>query len=206
MEMYERPVRVMAAVPVAGMPQPLFVETLFRVCRHVRKWCDMDVRLFRGYSCEMARNMAVEEFLKTDADYLWMVDDDTALADDTLERLVEAGADIVSAICFRKLDGVEDRVAEVFRSRGDGEVENYTESQLPEGVFEVEIAGGGCILIRREVIGRCAEVSDGGRVFVYQHDPLISEDFWFCNLAHALGYRIMAHSGAKVGHIGTTVY
>lgn len=195
---------IMAAVPCGDTVSPRCVETLFRVAAHSRKWCRLDVRFFRGYSCAMARNRAAAEFLGSVADYLWFVDSDIVLPEDSLRRLVNMGAEVASGVYFRKETGAE-RKAEAYRTEG-GRTVTYTEGEIPDGAFEASAVGFGCVLVSRAAMERCVEAADGGRPFVYSHDPLISEDLWFCNIATQLGCRVMVDGGLRLGHEGSWIF
>jgi len=203
--MEKRDLKVMAAVVCSGFPEPLCMETLFGVAMRCREWCALDVRFVTGYSCEMARNEAARMFLESDAGYLWFVDADMAIPGDTLERLLGMDASMASGVCFRKMPG-DDKLSAVCRVDEEGETVFYRESEIPEGVFEADGVGAACLLIRRDVVEACVEAAPGGRPFVYCHEPVISEDLWFCNIAKSLGFRIMIDGGARVGHIGKVVY
>ncbi len=203
MEVYG--LKVMVAVPCCGAPEPLTMETLFRVARRCRRWCDLELVMPRGYSCDMARNEAVRRFMESDAQWLWFVDSDIALPEDALERLLKAGCDVVSGVYFRKIPG-ETRVAEVCRLDGE-ETVFYREDELPSGLFDAAGVGAGCLLIRRSVIERALGATGGARLFVYQHEPeLISEDLWFCNIMRQLGCSITVDGDLRLGHIGTVIY
>lgn len=193
---------IMTAVPCGNTVSPRCMEALFRVAARVRKWCRLDVRFFQGYSCDMARNKAASAFLEGGADYLWFVDSDMILAEDSLVRLVNMGAEIASGVYFRKEAG--ERKAEVCRLEGDRTV-FYTETELPAGVFEAAGVGFGCVLISRSAMECCMDASNG-RPFMYNHDPVISEDLWFCNIARRLGYRVMVDGGLRLGHEGSWIF
>lgn len=193
--------KVMVIVPTAARPEVLTVETLFGVARRVRRWCELDVRIVAGYSCEMARNEGVRLFLESDAQWLWMVDSDMALPDWSLEQLLGAGEPVVSGVYFRKLPG--ERIAEVCRLEEDATV-FFREDEIPDHLFEAAGVGCGCVLLRRDAV---EAASACGRMFVYQIEPeLISEDLWMCNLLRGLGYRIMVDPAVRCGHIGRVVY
>lgn len=195
---------VMVAVPCGQAVSPRCAESLFGVAAASRNWARLDVRYIGGYSCAMARNIAVAEFLESGADYLWFVDSDIVLPGDSLMRLVNAGGDIVSGVYFRKIPG-NDRIAEVCRLEDEKTV-FYRESELPEEVFEASGVGFGCVLLSRETVRRCAGAAERGEPFVYNREPLISEDLWFCNLARGLGYRVMVDGGLRVGHEGNWIF
>lgn len=203
MESGDYGIKVMVAVPCCGMLQPLCVETLFRVARRCRRWCALEVVFIRGYSCDMARNEAVRRFMASDNQWLWMIDDDIALTDDALERLLGACDDIVSGVYFRK--GDIPRTAEVCRMDEEKTV-FYHEEEIPFTLFQAAGVGAGCLLIRRSVIERTLASIEGDRLFVYNHDPVISEDLWFCNIVNQLGYRITVDGGLRLGHVGTAIY
>lgn len=201
---YKTMKKVFVAIPCNGFLMPLCVQSLFRVASYSRKDCVLDVRFISGYGCEMARNEATRQFIRSDAEYLWFVDSDIVLADQSLERLLAMDADVASGVYFRKTDD-GDRVAEVCFAHEDKTV-FYRQSTLPYGVFETDAVGAGCLLIKRHVMERCAGVSEGGRVFVYSHDPVISEDIWFCNLVKNLGFNIMVDGDLRLGHVGSVIF
>lgn len=106
---------------------------------------------------EYARNVAVREFLKTDADRLWFVDDDmipyprtlgllTAEADIAVGAYIRAGAKPDGTISLDVLlfqDAVNDDGDETFRS---------VKFEPREDFFAIKSGGTGCMLIRRRVL------------------------------------------------------
>lgn len=197
-------IKIFVAIPSSGLLEAPCAESWFRVAARCGRWAELDFRFISGYSCELARNEAVRQFLMTDARYLWFVDSDIVMAEDAPELLLSAQQEIVTGIYFRKEDS-DDPCAEVCRLEEEKTV-FFRRSELPDTIFPVAGCGAGCIMIRREVIEKCRQSVPDGRLFVYSFDPLISEDLWFCNLAGSLGYRIWAHGALRLGHLGRKTF
>lgn len=87
----------------------------------------------------------------------------------------------------------------------------------PDEPFEVDVAGTGFMMIRREVIVKLAEIhgtyegQNGRRVpAIYMtpiHDGILeSEDYFFCRIAREAGFKIIGDPSIKLGHWGLTRY
>jgi 2-polyprenyl-3-methyl-5-hydroxy-6-metoxy-1,4-benzoquinol methylase len=147
----------------------------------------------------IARNEIIANFLKTDFNYLLFIDSDMIWEPDSLElayNLIQHPmADIVTGIYFtkgaphlpviKKLD-LDAGCYNIFVEWGN----------TP---FEVDGAGMGFMLISRKVLEAMKQPMctwDGG----------FSEDLNFCLKAKKdFGFKIWAHPGIKLGHIGNKV-
>lgn len=107
---------------------------------------------------EYARNVAVGEFLQTDGDRLWFVDDDMIPFPGRSELLLQGEADIVAGGYIRAGAKKDQTIGLDLLLFQDSQKENgdatYTSLPFrPEQEFlEVAAAGTGCMLIRRRVL------------------------------------------------------
>ncbi|MEX0595563.1 MAG: hypothetical protein WD512_03605, partial [Candidatus Paceibacterota bacterium] len=52
------------------------------------------------FPLDNARNVGVKEFLKTDYEYIWWIDDDVVPPKHALHKLVSSGKDIIGGVAF----------------------------------------------------------------------------------------------------------
>ena len=158
-----------------------------------------------GSSIVMGRNTVVEQFLGTEAEWLFMVDSDMTFEPDSLVRLL-AAADpklrpVVGGLCFGMRNG--EVFPTIFAER-DGEM--YVVKTWPENtVTKVSATGAAFLLVHRSVFVKMAErfakpcpwFADE----VLPSGELRGEDVTFCVRAESLGFPIFVHTGVKVGHV-----
>jgi hypothetical protein len=109
---------------------------------------------------DKARNAIVMEALRNNFDYLFFVDDDNPIPEDTLERFLDDDKDIVAApILSRNPDGKGNYPLCAFYSRevkiGKQKVNLYdsVEKFKDKGpLHRVDAVGTGCLLIKRKVL------------------------------------------------------
>lgn len=160
-----------------------------------------------GANLSTARNLVVERFLESSSTHLWFVDSDMTFAPDTVDRLLEADAPIVSALCFGQRyhqKGGLSFFTVMFRREPDGfvRVEDYP----PDEVIAVDAVGAGCILIHRDVF-EDPNVRDPGLLPWYAEiadtEIVYGEDVTFCLRARKAGWPVKVHTGVQAGHIKT---
>jgi GT2 family glycosyltransferase len=74
-----------------------------------------------------------------------------------------------------------------------------------EGVTEVDVAGGGCLLIRAEVLEALDPPWFEPDVSLHR-DFGQSSDWNFCLRAREVGFRILLDPGVECGHVGSKVH
>jgi len=153
---------------------------------------------FYGYRIDQVRNL-IANWAK-DYDYLFSVDSDIVLPNDTLEKLLRADKDIVSGLYVQRND---DNVLEIFTNTKDRRIK-YEEIKDKE-LYEVEGVGFGCVLIKSDVIRNISYPH-----FLYKHaldhNNTYSEDVYFCDKARELNYKIFVDTTILCDHIGTKEY
>lgn len=162
----------------------------------------------------MARTWNGEEFLRSEADYIFLVDTDMAWPAQSLIRLIrtakETKAKIVSGFTFVQRGGViyphaMGLVGDVYRPM----------ATLPsmEEPFEVDAVGGACLLVHREVYEKVRTMTEGTTAYYWQEEvfnpatgKLRGEDVVFCDRAKAAGFSILYDPRAVFMHLDKMAY
>lgn len=166
-----------------------------------------------------SRNNLTAEFLESDCSDLLFLDCDLIFRPDQIARLMHWDEDIVAGFYARKR---ADKLMWVANRFPDTE-EMQADSR---GLVQVRYAGTGFMRVRRNVFDRMlAEYGsqieykpDSGprdkewdfwKVGIYRGDGFpryLSEDWYFCQLANDLGYKVMMDTGIMAKHIGSITY
>lgn len=138
-----------------------------------------------------ARNIIVDQFLKSEATHLWMIDDDTIPPNDALKNLLALDIPIATAITPTIQGG--EIIYNIYKER-EGKLEPYSHNHpLPEtDRMIVAAVGSSCILIKREVFESMGEAPWYADIWTAGGE-YCSEDIMFCNTAKANHYTIIAH-------------
>lgn len=180
----QKRIKVMIAIPNTGW-------TITGLETQLTRWImerNYDVnQLFKNISPVAAnRNLIAKDFLKTDCDFLLMIDTDTMPSINPLD-LIKHDKDIVSGVTPT---WKETRYAwAVCWKDKDGSYKQYpTESR--KGLQRVEAVGASCLLIKRKVLEQVPQP------FVDKWDEdgtmILGEDFYFCEKAKEKGFEIWA--------------
>lgn len=148
-----------------------------------------------------ARNEIVKAFLGTDTSHLWLVDTDVRFEPWQLERLLETGVPIVSALYMGQHE--DETVFPVAFVRHDAELRR---PESLEGLAEVAAVGMGCCLIRRDVLEAFEPVRPGWPFAegFWDGEP-VGEDTLFCLRAAENGFRSAVLASCRVGHVKSRV-
>lgn len=179
-----------------------------------------------GVHVPSARCDIVREFLKGNAEWLWMVDTDATFGDDILERLIRSAdrreRPIVGALAFGVRPAKDAKGDHIFNDVGASPLElfptiymwddkgTYCVSRYPKDtVMKVNATGAHCLLIHRTVLADERWVTDGHPLpwfrTAVRNGEEVSEDQFFCIKAQALGFPIHVDTGAKTGHVKTFI-
>lgn len=151
-----------------------------------------------------ARNEMTATFLKTDWSHMMWIDADMEFEPEGIAALWNKNHDIGVGVYSMK--------------RADKPLSAWREGKLvrleecPNGPFEVDYAGTGFMMIRRNVIETLAakaesyEGPNGRAPALYMtpvhNDGFESEDYYFCRKAREAGFKVMADPSIKLGHWG----
>lgn len=166
--------------------------------------------LFRGNESlvHRARMGMTKTFLDSDYDNMMWIDADMDFKPDDVEKIFALNADISVGVYRMKHEG------SLFAAWVDGEL--VTDLDKFDGPVEVDYAGTGFMLIKREVLEDLSakvpkyenEVKDIPALYQTPiHDGiLLSEDYFFCKLARDNGYKIIMDPSVRPGHWGLSRY
>ena len=209
------------ATPRCGPPSWRYLDSLVDWHRyHAAKHPEVGVRrlyLARYMPIDIARNLLVLEFLKTDAEYLWFLDQDAVFLPQTLDRLMSRKMPIVSALEMMRLPTACWPMA----LKGPPDVDGQYRIQSPEvyewiaqnldamtndpqmmpdtpqdSLLETGFTGCHCLLIRRDVLEEMEQPWFKG------YDPG-GEDQYFCLKAAGMGVATYVDLSVLVGHTTT---
>ena len=140
------------------------------------------------------RNTIVQKFLATDCDYLMMIDDDIVPPANIL-NLADFNVDIITPLMFVKQKGM---LIPLFLTRNKDGIYDAADYLNKVGLQEVDATGTGCIIIKREVLENIKHPFEN----VYDEDGIktLGNDFYFCQRAKKLGYKIWVHLDYVASH------
>lgn len=149
------------------------------------------------------RNLIIDEAIAAKCTHIFFVDDDMALAPDTLTRLLEHDKDIVSGLYLNR--SYPHRPV-IFDYDWNDSYKVHRVHYLKEnekGLIEVEACGFGCVLIKIDVFNqlekpyvRLGELRSDRR----------NEDTGFCHRVRKLGIKIFCDLDIVAGHIGVSTF
>ncbi len=147
-----------------------------------------------GYNTAENRNYIVAQAIQNNCTHLLLTDDDMIYPADSLDRLLAHKKDIVGAVYnVRNLEG-----------DGQKEVIEYLDGKS-DGLFECKALGGGLLLIDLKIISKMKSP-----LFWYKLHSTgmieMSNDWWFCEKAREVGFKVFCDPTLSVKHIGDREY
>jgi len=148
------------------------------------------------------RNMVVKRFLKTNCDFLLMIDDDVVPLHNPCE-LVRANMDIIGSPALIASPG-DLMVWTAYVKHIDGVGYMAVDLNAMDDMFDmlqVDIVGTGCILIKRKVL----EVLKAPFHCEFDEDGVIAygTDFAFCRKATSAGFKVYTTTHRRCEHYKT---
>ena len=179
-------IKVFCGIPTRGRVHVLLLPFLLGLQKETRYQVIVGIGLSK-YSVDEARNIVVEKFLATDADYLLFLDDDNPPTKNPLD-LIELDKDIIA--CPVPVMRGEGRFT---KTKIEWNVLQDDDKEWPKqsGLQDVDLVGLGCTLIARRVLEQ---------VKTFQKTSRHSEDFNFCREAREKGFKVFAHFGYPAHH------
>lgn len=174
-----------------AIPNDGWIRTALR--RHLSVW-EKDpryiVRVFDEAEClfplDNARNTIRNEFLETDFDLIWWIDNDIVPPIYAMDRLVKADKDIIGAVCFsmKAENGQYFPYPVTLRYNEEKRYQVY----YGQGIDWVDAIGGACVMVKRHVYEQIERPYE----FVYHRDGTLALtcDFRVWQKAQDLGYKI----------------
>ena len=161
-------------------------------------------------------------------EYVFWIDDDVVIPPDALPKLMSHNAPIVSGLYFmRKMPHLPVAYYEVKDPNNKGKF--WSLDSFPENaLIEIDAAGQGCVLIKREVYDSIPKPyyawrdaytdSDGNYNLTEEgvkvvedrdrpsEDKSMGEDLYFFTKCRLHGYKILLDTGVLCGHVGQHIF
>lgn len=187
--------KVLIAVPCMDQVPAQFAQCLATLGK-----VDKTIVAFQiGSLVYTSRNDLVQIAIKQGCDYIFWLDSDMMFPPDVLVRMFEdlKHGDIVSGLYFRRVAPFTPVIYDKLDIDETGC--HYTEpKEIPDGIFEVEGCGFGCVLMPTDIM--LDVIEKYGSPFT----PIngIGEDLSFCWRARQLGFKIVCDPDIPLGHVG----
>lgn len=186
------------AIPSKGITDPAFAVSLKLLALPLEKEDKYEVLQVSGADVAVARNVLAK---KAKGDYVFFLDDDVLVPQDTLMKLMSHNVDIVSGLYFSRQ---EPYFPQIYYKNKKNKDRYDAVFDIPEGLIQIDACGGGCLLIKKEVFEKLKKP-------YFQYIPKgedtlrKGEDLYFCEKAKKAGFKIYCDTSVKCGHIGTKV-
>lgn len=167
-----------------------------------------------------ARNAIVETALKFGMDYLLFLDDDQVInwqethestPYDFLKKLLAHKKDIVGALYYHRTGEYKPVLMKEFET---GKYRFLTDAEITGGLQEVDVQGGGCMLIDMKIFNKIkppyfvpeqqADIDSTcpscGNTFIVT-TPNIGTDIQICQAARRNGFKVWCDTSIVIGHL-----
>jgi hypothetical protein len=161
-----------------------------------------DYDIYLAYPCEKPiesnRNKIVQDFLKTDCEWLVQIDDDCVPPLNYLD-LILYNKDIITGVCYAyRQDSI---VPLILRKQSKSGLWENKECNPAEGLIEVDSIGTGAIIIHRRVFTPELQKHPFESVWNEDGTRKKGQDLHFCEKAKEAGFEIWCHLQYRVAHI-----
>lgn len=154
-----------------------------------------ELQFFYGYQIDQVRNLIAE--WGKHYDYVFCVDSDIVLPQDSLIKMLAANKDMISGVYVQRK---EEKIVELYDHHGRNIPLDEIEGK---GVFRVGACGFGCVLVNSNIF-RSISYPHFEYHSAINHSNTLSEDVDFCRKAEAHGFEIWADETITCDHIGQT--
>lgn len=158
-----------------------------------------ELQFFYGYQVDQIRNLIAD--WGKNYDYVFNIDSDIILPNDTLVKMIRADKDIISGLYIQRKP--DQHILEVYQDNGRGGVENIPYWAIEgRGVIPIASCGFGSVLVKGDVYRKMEYPH-----FLYQsainHSDTLSEDVYFCLKARRMGFTVWADTSIQCEHVGS---
>ena len=187
--------RILLAVPTFEHIQNEVFQAIYDLdkCGH-----DVDFKYITGHDCAKARNNIADLAIGGGYDYVLMIDSDTIVPKDALKNLLDPADDIVLGCCPRKNTKTKEAPLCPITCLDLKESLTYDKLQGTERI-ELSVGGFACALIRTEVFYDL--IYPYFKYDIRSDGSILSEDYYFCQMAISSGFRVWADPRVKCGHL-----
>ncbi|MBR2653961.1 MAG: hypothetical protein IKD59_05330 [Lachnospiraceae bacterium] len=188
--------KIMICVPCMDQVPAQFAQSLATL----NKVEECSIAFQMGSLIYNARNYLATMAIKNEIDYVLWLDSDMTFPPDLLQRLYEDRdkGDIITGIYYRRVAPYRPVLFDHLVITDDGGCEWTNLDEYPEGLFEIEGCGFGCVFMPTNIF------MDVANKFGNMFSPIggVGEDLSFCWRARQCGYNIVADSSIQCGHVG----
>lgn len=158
-----------------------------------------------GWTFRQARSMSIAEnwnvlgatFLATDADWLFLTNDDHVYPPDTLRRLLAHDKDVVTGLYLTRQAPFRPVLFDDVTAAGGLVPRRFMSSD--RGLKAVAACGDGCLLLRRSVL---ETIPAPWWALANYHSDACDHDNAFCAKVRAAGFDIWCDFDMSIGHLG----
>jgi hypothetical protein len=167
--------KVMIRVPTSARVSGAMTQWLIWAAREQPEW-DISLSYTASFGMAAGRNAMTRELLKSDCSHLWMLDADTVPPNSF--HLMDH-AESYPILCGPYVGCREGKTYWMVYNEMDGKYTPIPRKKWPaERIFRAAAAGGGCMLIKRDVFEKLGP--DPWEYIPNEDGTLGSEDFAFC--------------------------
>lgn len=158
-----------------------------------------------GYTIAEGRNYCTIQALKNGCSHILFVDDDMTFPEDTIERLLSHGKEIVGVYSYSRALPLSPTVAFLDDEGNYLPQDKIAFIKKPENLFKCYSIGMGVALIDTKIFDVIEkpwfswEVHESGKI-------LVGEDAWLCKQARSKGIDIYCDPTLPIGHLGEYSY
>lgn len=149
------------------------------------------------------QNQAARNFLKTECEWFWLVNDDQMYGVDLLARLLLHNKDVVTPLCLEK---TPPHFPLIYDAPGkDGLHARRVLRRGERGLQRIYSCGGGGMLVHRRVFEKLEDPWWDQRMIRNPdgHMQLMSEDLPFCEKVNDSGFEVWCDFDMAAVHLGT---
>lgn len=187
--------RILLAVPTFEHIQNEVFQAIYDLdkCGH-----DVDFKYITGHDCAKARNNIADLAIGGGYDYVLMIDSDTIVPKDALKNLLDPADDIVLGCCPRKNTKTKEFPLSPITCLDIKQSLTVDDLQGTDRI-ELNVGGFACALIRTEVFYDL--MYPYFKYDIRSDGSILSEDYYFCQMAIASGFRVWVDPRVKCGHL-----
>ena len=196
--------KVVLGYPYAGTVTGAFARCLWELVQYesARGELDLQIAPVEGPYIHMNRNALCRKALACGADWLMQIDVDMEFPPDVLRRFIAHDKDIVAGLYHRFVDS--NNVSSLLFQRHPVTGKFISVGHTGDGLIEVDGAGTGLMMIRRQVLENLREHYRGASPWFFfeslDDETELTDDLSFCNRARISGFQIWGDCDVPVSH------
>lgn len=190
-------------IPTSGKPAAPFVDSLKRLVLPSRVTGFGNVSV-TGNFVPAQRELIARHALKSNADYLLMIDDDIVVPENAIEELLsvfdrDSECGIAGGLYYSR-DGLRPMAVANWEPRDTSSAHTPAFAEEP---IEVDGVGFGCVLIACSALRKLDEPYFPAQIFLEERLRRVrvcNEDYTFCHRLKRYGLKTYLHPGVRLGH------